>query len=176
MIPLLRGLTLTHPWPLAFLHLGKLVENRSWHPARQGGEVGMSLALHGGAVPTPGTNQKYRDFEDDWEWILDGPGHEDRLSQEHLLWLSDQCTVVDKNISSLPEGFHFRPGIVAVATLAAVTRHSNSPWAADGQWHWILTDFTALPSPVPHRGAQGLWELEQGALEQVEAQLGRQFV
>ena len=173
---MIRGLTLTHPWPLAFLHLGKPLENRSRRPEEMGGKIGMTIALHGGVIPKPGKNKPYRDFEDDWEWIVDGPGHEERLTVPMLDWLSAQCTVVERNISSLPEGFHFRPGIVAVATLAGVTRDSPSPWAAAGQYQWLLADITPLAEPVVDTGFhQGLWRLQPEALAQVEVQLGRRF-
>lgn len=39
----LRGLSLTRPWPFAFLH-GKRVENRSWAPPRN--MIGQWIALH----------------------------------------------------------------------------------------------------------------------------------
>lgn len=29
---------------------------------------------------------------------------------------------------------------------------------ASGPWCWILEDVTAFPTPIPARGAQGLWE------------------
>ena len=170
--PIIRGLTLTHPWPLAFLHLGKPLENRSRRPEAMGGKIGMRLAIHGGAVPKPGKNKPYRGFEDDWAWIVDGPRHKERLTAPVFRWLSAQCTVKEGNIYSLPTDFFFRPGIVAVATLAGVTRDSPSPWAAAGQYQWLLTDITPLAVPVVDTGFhQGLWTLQPEALAQVEAQL-----
>ena len=40
---IIRGLSLTRPWPFAFRH-GKRVENRSWRPS--GKLVGCYIALH----------------------------------------------------------------------------------------------------------------------------------
>jgi hypothetical protein len=176
MPQMIRGLTLLHPWPLAFLHLGKDVENRTWDPRTKGGRTGMTIALHGGVPPVLGNNRKYRDFEEDWAWLLDGPRNKERVSQERLTWISEQCTVIKDNIRSLPEGWHFRPGIVAVATLADVTQYSTSPWAARGQFNLLLTDVTPLKEPVTDEGFhQGLWSLQPDALKAVESQLGRSF-
>ena len=141
----IRGLTLRHPWAWAFLH-GKDVENRTWPPERQGGKVGMFIALHGGAEKV--------DFKYSNE-IMDA-----------LIWMELQgCNLPIIHPSNL--NTVVRPGIVAVAQLAAVTQNSSSRWAAAGQFHWLLADVTPLPEPVPHRGAQGLWTLEPSALAAV---------
>ena len=61
--PLLRGITLTHPWSWCVAYAGKDVENRTWRPEKQGGAVGMYLAIHGGAVPDGGA-RKTQQIED----------------------------------------------------------------------------------------------------------------
>lgn len=51
-----------------------------------------------------------------------------------------------------------------------------SPWFF-GPYGWVLEDVVALPQPVPHRGAQGLWVVQAAAardvLEQVREVRGR---
>ena len=143
---------MSHPWPLVFLHLGKNVENYTRDSCTRGGRIGMTLALHGGGPPVLGNNTKYCDFEEDWGWILESPRNKERVSQAYLVWISEQCPVVKGNIRSLPEGWHFRPGIVAAATLTAVTQHSTSPWAARSQFNLRLTDVTPLKEPVADDG------------------------
>lgn len=46
-----------------------------------------------------------------------------------------------------------------------------SPWAMAGQWHWVLTGVRALATPVPCRGALGLWNVPEDVGAAVTAQL-----
>jgi hypothetical protein len=61
--------------------------------------------------------------------------------------------------------------VVAVAQLVRAVRNSPSRWAMAGNWHWCLEGAVALPTPVPCKGAQGLWQLPAGVFSQVRAQL-----
>lgn len=152
----IRGLTLRHPWAWAFLH-GKDVENRTWRPERQGGNVGMFLALHGGSAKI---NEEYAaEIDDSLEWIIQRCGK----AGAGVLTRRDF-----PESGKVTYGDLITPGIVAVAQLVAVRTDSPSPWAAQGQQHWCLK-VTPLPEPVPHRGDKGLWMLEADALAQVRA-------
>lgn len=71
-----------------------------------------------------------------------------------------------------------RGAVVAIAELAGVcdrgARHDRcdcGPWAADGQYHWRLTNVRALPKPVPVRGMQRLWWLPGDVLATVHTHL-----
>lgn len=159
----IRGLTLRHPWAFCVARLGKRVENRTWHPNCQGGHVGMYLAIHGGGMPRGGALEE---CADDAQWVCDliNAGLlKGTLSEAERVWLLAH--------SPFTVGDFITPGIVAVARLAAVVQDSLSPWAVQGQYHWQLADVCALPEPVPHRGAQGLWSLEPAALERVRGQV-----
>lgn len=158
MSGLIRGLTLTHPWAWCIAHGGKDVENRRWRPERMGGQVGMHLAIHGGAVPGKNTGKREEARLDLAAALrlLNGPGTTD-----------PQVLALERGLAAPGEEEYFTPGIVAVARLAGVTQHSQSPWAAQDQYHWLLADVVTLPEAVPHRGAQGLWTLEDGALRRV---------
>jgi hypothetical protein len=76
--------------------------------------------------------------------------------------------------------------VVAVARMVACL-HINRPeqwpeeWLhlrdhehANGPWCWLLKDVRRLPSPVPYRGAQGLWavwsDLETAVRNQIAPQ------
>ncbi|MFC6667179.1 hypothetical protein ACFP9V_19310 [Deinococcus radiopugnans] len=121
------------------------MENRTWHPSRQGGSVGMFLALHGGS------DKINSDYANE---IMDA-----------LVWMEWQgCNLPSIHPNSLSAVVH--SGIIAVAQLVDVRRDSPSPWAAQNQYHWCLK-VTPLPEAVPHRGAQGLWTLEPEALARV---------
>ncbi|MBZ9752750.1 hypothetical protein K7W42_18065 [Deinococcus sp. HMF7604] len=165
----LRGITLRHPWVWAFLH-GKDVENRKWHPSRMGGQVGMYLALHGGALPRKSDDEYLDEIAHALEWMQDLgliPGVElpdfGHYYQPQIM----------RGVSPEPTVENTRPfcptGIVAVARLAEVTQNDPSKWAAEGQYHWRMADLLTLPVPIPHRGAQGLWQLQPEALDQVRA-------
>jgi hypothetical protein len=45
-----------------------------------------------------------------------------------------------------------------------------APWGRPGMWHWEVGDVRPLDTPVPARGALGLWRPTPTVLEQVEAQ------
>lgn len=61
--------------------------------------------------------------------------------------------------------------VVAIATLHDCVTIANLPpdlrahEHAKGPWCWILTDVRRLLTPVPWRGAQGLWDLPEGLSE-----------
>lgn len=68
-------------------------------------------------------------------------------------------------------------GIVGVARLAYCLNPrtvTDDPWYV-GDYGWVLDEFVPMPSPVPHKGAQGCWGLEPEALAQVREhyRLGR---
>lgn len=48
-------------------------------------------------------------------------------------------------------------GIVGLAYLISMQLDNPSPWAINGQWHWILNDPREFAAPVPCKGKQGLW-------------------
>lgn len=169
---LIRGLTLLHPWAFAIAHLGKRVENRSWDPRRQGGELGMYLAIHGGVPPRRGDNKKWREFVGAWDWInhkILQAGHLDDQAVAKLTAVSTPAPEAPgewtPDLAALTQ-----PGIVAVAQLADVTTRSTSPWAIDGDHHWLLADVVVLPEPVLDTGNhQGLWKLQDEADARVRA-------
>lgn len=161
MTRLIRGLTLTHPWAWAIAHLGKTVENRVWSPAKAGGRTGMLLAIHGGRPPRPGRGKPYLDAVAAWAWIrrdIIDAGH---LTPEAARYLAGVMKPLEDGTYVVPDEVTMRPGIVAVATLAGVSTTSRSPWAARGQYHWLLTDVTPI-EPVQDDGPnhRGLWALQ----------------
>jgi hypothetical protein len=156
----IRGITLTHPWAFCITHAGKDVENRTWRPEKQGGKVGMFLAIHGGAIPTGAKKQEAMgDIGYVGTHILTPSYIHHALSTEQLHRMVEAFKLGEEAL--------FTPGIVAVARLAAVTTDGISPWKADGQYQWELADVVALAEPVPHKGHQGLWEIEPEALDLV---------
>jgi hypothetical protein len=50
--------------------------------------------------------------------------------------------------------------IVAMAELADVVWHSNSPWKENGQWGYVLKNIKKLSTPIAIKGQQGLYRVQ----------------
>ena len=135
----IRGLSLTRPWPFAFVAPPKLhgvatkrIENRSWAPPKK--LIGHMLALHAA--------QSWN--EGDREFIAETTG----------------LYVPNKRESPHSE-------IFAVCMLGGFIRHDRDPRLEDGQrkwffgpYGWLCVEFVRLKTPVPCKGAQGLWTFD----------------
>lgn len=149
---MIKGLSLTRPWPFAFKH-GKRVENRSWRPS--GRLVGCYIALHAAKSWS----------EDDREFISE------RLSVP--VPSREEC--MDSVIFAVARwnGVIYLPTPTTEAQDLFPTMEAMP--ADQEQWYfgpfgWKLDDYIELPEPVPHKGAQLLWELEPVALNLVREQ------
>jgi hypothetical protein len=160
---MIKAITLTHPWAFCIAEVGKDVENRTWRPERQGGKVGMYLAIHGGAVPGKDTGKREE-------------ARMDLAGALRIMAAQGTYESTSQHRSRLEMGLHasgeeqfFLPGIVAVARVTGVTTNNASPWAVRGQYHWALSDVTTLPTPIPYRGAQGLWDIDADTIDRLRA-------
>jgi hypothetical protein len=54
--------------------------------------------------------------------------------------------------------------IIGQVELVDCIRDSDSPWAQQGLYHWVLRNPVAFDKPIPAKGKLGLWEYE-GAVE-----------
>ncbi|MDK1473662.1 ASCH domain-containing protein [Streptomyces sp. 549] len=65
--------------------------------------------------------------------------------------------------------------VVAIATITGCHWSDDGtccgPWGNERTYHWELADVTALPNPVPAKGALGLWRPSDELLNAVTAQL-----
>lgn len=160
----MKALTLKHPWAYAIRELGKDVENRTWLPPRE--TIGDRIAIHAGKLPPARSSQ--------WRPIIE------TLRRLHAQGLAPASEKALGDVATQGSG------VVAVATLAGVydsvlggirmapsfdrMRWIASPWAIEGNIHWMLADVVAL-EPVPCRGAQGLWALSPDVDAAVREQL-----
>lgn len=71
---------------------------------------------------------------------------------------------------AIPSEHECPMGVVAVVRFAPSVQAHPSPWFV-GPWGWPLVDVQPLASPVPCRGAQGLWDLPADVERRVLAQL-----
>jgi hypothetical protein len=164
MTPPLLGITERHPWAFCIARLGKTIENRSQHPRQKGGQVGMYLAIHGGVVPK---GEVLEEAQHDIRYLLRSviaepdPGNPpvyredwwDELTPEQAAWIE---------ANPVTAASFFAPGIVALARLSAVTSGgvAGNRWSAHSGYQWHLADVTPLETPLPYRGAQGLWKID----------------
>lgn len=123
----MKALTLYQPWAFAVACLGKRVENRPWKPWPS--IVGQVIAIHAAAKVDPAAEAEAAAF------IVRRIG----------------LTLRDVTGAGLPRG-----AIVATARVTGCVDASADPWFV-GPYGWTLDEVVALPSPVPCRGAQGLW-------------------
>lgn len=141
---LVRGLTLWRPWPWAFLHADKPVENRTWAPPAW--MIGGWVALHAG---------KHFDT--------------DAANSMANGYFGDAAKAVPIEPATHPHSV-----IVAVAPLVGCKGRPARlacPWSF-GPKCWLLPPerLHPLALPVPCRGARGLWRLPDPVFAQVEAQ------
>ena len=145
----MKALTLRHPWPFAICRMGKRFENRSWKPPQ--GLIGHRIAIHGGKVPAANT--------------------ELREVMRCVQQLTDKF--------GTPSGFQYVTandvlacsGIVAIATLTGYLTITDDLWFDRTGYRWQLSDVAVLHTPVPCKGAQGLWKVPDDVLQVVNARL-----
>lgn len=135
----MKALTLKHPWPFAICRLGKRIENRTWEPYPKQLKVGDWLAIHGGVAPRNGAP---------WD---------EAMSDLHSLQVRGLA------LNAIRLGETILPGIVAVCRFGGVVTESEDPWFS-GPFGWLLEEATVLLEPVACKGAQGLWEIPEGAM------------
>lgn len=156
MTRILRALTLHQP--VASL-MGepplKNIENRKWRPPAS--ILGKRIALHAGKTWNPTYSQ--------WAW---------RLRQSDPAW--PLATI--RNVIEMARGVS--SAIVSTAVVsdwydASGTNKSvceaiaASPWFL-GPVGWLLTDIRKLTTPIPCKGAQGLWVVPEDIAARIEAQ------
>jgi hypothetical protein len=141
-----RGLTLTRPWPWAFAHAGKRVENRTWKPSPQ--SAPQWIALHAG-----------RGFDSE---VID-------------MFRCGEFGAAARGVP-VSRRDHVESAIVALARLGAVRTlcdccHTYTdggrvadPWTF-GPVAWCFDRVLILREPVPCRGFQGLWRPAEPVIE-----------
>ncbi|WP_393101422.1 ASCH domain-containing protein [Streptomyces sp. LN325] len=77
-------------------------------------------------------------------------------------------------VAAVVRGLQLDVGAV-LAVARVVDCHEDdgecTPWSATGQFHHVLDEVTALPLPIPWRGAQGLWVPPTVLMDRVREQL-----
>lgn len=129
----MKALSIFQPWAWAIFNAGRNVENRN------------CLTPHRGPLLIYASKTR---FKDDWqnavEWMC-----------EYVPGLLEDILIPD--MENLDLG-----GIIGRVELVDCIRNSNSPWAMEGQIHWILKNpepWSFSPSKTNSRG-RGVYEVE----------------
>lgn len=145
----MRGLTVRQPWAWAIVHGGKDVENRT----RSLGPYRGPVAIHAGLAIDAAA----------WESPRFWPDREDEPIEHSALMRGAVIGVVDLldvHWDNTGDCCHLPERLVC------------SDWAMEGNWHLCLRNPRPLATPIPWRGALGLWtvpdELEAAIREQVD--------
>ena len=143
VLPKVRGLSLTRPWPWAFVNgpFPKRIENRSWKPARTIVET-HHIALHAA--------QSWDEHDRDVIELITGiyvPPKDQHLHSA----IFAVCRVSD--VFEEDEMDKIEP--------------SQQRWFF-GPNGWLISDFVRLIAPVACKGAQGLWGFEKKQAELAE--------
>lgn len=142
---LIRGLSLTRPWPYAILRLGKRIENRSWWPPLY--IIGNYIALHAA---------KSWD-DDDAAWIESATGQKLPPKPDHqhsvIVGVAKISGYVTHGSGEIPPGQH--------------------QWFF-GPYGWLLDDVVEFKQPIHCAGALSLWQIPEPVLVQVRQQFSLQ--
>ncbi len=151
----MKALTLWPEWAWAVTHLGKDVENRSW-------VIPPGLyALHAG-VRFNGHGLKIKDRKAGRESVIQ------TMRKWCLPYLFEKAANTDPN--TIVSG--------AIVGVIRVTRHTDcrgwcpqnghTGWAAPGQIANHIELVSVLPTPIPCKGALGLWTVPDNITHQLE--------
>lgn len=124
----MRCLSVRQPWASLIVANIKDVENRSWEPMAAGRPYRGPLLIHAAMTWSKGAG----------EWLAEhfpGQGLASRFCRENLA----------------------RGAIIGQVELTGVQQAHPSPWAEDGQVHWVLANAQVFGQPVPYPGRQGLF-------------------
>jgi hypothetical protein len=150
----MKALSIRQPWTAMITHGQKRTENRSRRTTHRG-----LLALHAsGRARWDADGAVNWLVRDEWQ-RLGWSGRPDRdsphITHGAVLAIAEVVDVCNGTVDSLT------PSMPC----------DCDPWAAEGQYHWRLTNVRPLAEPVECRGALGLWTLPDDVEAAVVAQL-----
>jgi hypothetical protein len=145
-----KALTLQHPWVWCIFHAGKDVENRTWHPAEVDSlKPGDLLLIHGGRNPVTPRGLPSSQMRSDWSHITHTI--QPYLKREYRTAFGESRTNGWTDL--------VLPGIVGAVQYQGWSSNSHSHWAAQGQYHWSISNPVLFQTPLQIKGALGLWDL-----------------
>ena len=160
----MKALTIWPEWVWAILHLDKHIENRTWDPRTRGLQVGHRLALHAGAY-LGGRKGKPATMEalEAVQGMAQRAGWTAQIKRGTLR--CSRLTPEGWQHARLDPSTCVRSALAGVATYRGLANvglwheksSSGGAWGVPGSLHWQLADVKSLATPLPCKGAQGLW-------------------
>lgn len=152
----LQALTLWRPWDHSIVHGPKRVENRPWRPPRS--VIGTDIALHAGQT-----------YDKKGAAFIRSLGHVLPPAAEHRAGVIVGVVRIVRavNLDRIEDALLATMG---TGNQPAKDPVEDDPWAF-GPWVWVLDNVRPLATPVPCKGAQGLWPVPPD----VEAEIRKQI-
>jgi len=161
----MKGLSLTQPWATLVAIKAKRIETRSWSTNYRG-----VVAIHAAkAMPTHALDFCYSDPARTCLRDALGP----------KIWRRELPLGAIIAVARLTDCRRIHEGQVSDAwklgdTVFLPTDERELAFGdyTAGRWMWFLCKIRQLSTPIPCRGALGLWELTPEVILQINAQLG----
>jgi hypothetical protein len=179
----MQALTLWQPWAWAMAFAGKPVENRTWAPPHS--LLGQRIAIHAGKTcdekMIDGIGAEFGIVPATSDVPLLGYGNDlqriGHLARGAVVAVGTLAGYVldDGNGRVIPAGMRVPdeyPPEKAKAICDETMRVARASRWYQGPVGWIVVNRIALPTPVPCRGAQGLWTLPPDVEAAVMRQIG----
>lgn len=173
----MKAITLWPEWAWAILHLGKDIENRGYPLPESliGKWIGLHAGKHVGGKPgfvatVAGWEGVANMAGDCWECQHSAPGPGWTGTPTAFVW--DPIAKDAPRPTSTRIELATTP-LVTSAIVAVVRFGRPRPpiafgggyWRVASQWGWPISDMMPLATPVPCKGAQGLWEVPANILD-----------
>ncbi len=159
MVPRIPVLSLHRPWPALIMRGGKDVENRDW-ATKYRGPVLIAAGLGWDKQAMPYARQ-IASLDRAVPDVVGRP-------------LADILEEIPDERDAHPTGI---VGVVILDSVCAESTRATrlcrtcSWWGMPGRKHWRIRDQREFASPVPHRGRQRLWTVDEAVWPAVAMQL-----
>lgn len=159
----MKILCVQEPWASAIIEgfsclnywFAKDVENRSWRPKVAPGRIAI--------MATRPRSRAQWDLDSDAVWDA---------AREHLAAdYGGQPSVfmqVPLACQDYADAVGLAGEIIGSVNVFDVRLISDSPWAGDSHWHWLLREPLMYGGPIGAKGRLGLWELPEPAATELE--------
>lgn len=155
----LRGLSLLQPWAGLIAAGAKTIETRSWDTTYRG-----QVAIHASK----------RFTREQRTLCLESPFREALRLRFPSLYHDTYGLPVGCIVAVARVQWTERTDLFDTLTYDLIQRAEKERAFGDyspGRYAWLLTDIRPLPTPVPCKGALGLWAVPAAVREQIEAAL-----